>query len=164
MQEYKCCKCSFMSQFGLLNMVLTHYLVCILHSFTSLAHQMIKRTNQDLPTPVKYYNPDIAKEYKKIEAAAERRLLSMLPEEFQQDFAPFLVHEAAYEDDAAIVKQADCICAYLKCLEELSAGNHEFALAKKRLDVTLQERHTPEMAYFLETFAPSFELTLDEIS
>ena len=153
-----------MSQFGLLNMVLTHYLVCILHSFTSLAHQMIKRTNQDLPTPVKYYNPEIAKEYKKIEAAAEKRLLSMLPEELQDDFAPFLISEAADPEDAAVVKQADCICAYLKCLEELSAGNQEYALAKKRLDITLKERYTDEMDYFLHTFAPSFELTLDEIS
>ncbi|WP_275886904.1 YfbR-like 5'-deoxynucleotidase, partial [Vibrio cholerae] len=59
---------------------------------------------------------------------------------------------------------ADAICAYLKCLEELSAGNHEYAQAKKRLDVTLRERHSEEMAYFLQTFAPSFELTLDEIS
>lgn len=118
----------------------------------------------DLPTPVKYYNPEIAKEYKKIEAAAEKKLLSMLPEEFQEDFAPYLVSHQAHSDDTAIVKQADTICAYLKCLEELSAGNHEYALAKKRLDVTLKERHTPEMEYFLNTFAPSFELSLDEIS
>ncbi|HAS62245.1 MAG TPA: 5'-deoxynucleotidase [Vibrio sp.] len=118
----------------------------------------------DLPTPVKYYNPEIAKEYKKIEAAAEQRLLSMLPEEFQQDFAPYLLTESAHPEDAEIVKQADTICAYLKCLEELSAGNHEYALAKKRLDVTLRERHTAEMEYFLNTFAPSFELSLDEIS
>lgn len=118
----------------------------------------------DLPTPVKYYNPEIAKEYKKIEAAAEQKLLSMLPEEFQQDFAPFLLSESAHSEDEAIVKQADTICAYLKCLEELSAGNHEYALAKKRLDITLKDRHTPEMDYFLNTFAPSFELSLDEIS
>ncbi|KJY83487.1 hypothetical protein TW81_08290 [Vibrio galatheae] len=118
----------------------------------------------DLPTPVKYYNPEIAKEYKKIEAAAEQKLLTMLPEEFRDDFAPFLVSQSAHSQDAAIVKQADTICAYLKCLEELSAGNHEYALAKKRLDVTLKERHTPEMEYFLTTFAPSFELSLDEIS
>lgn len=122
------------------------------------------RTNGDLPTPVKYYNPEIAKEYKKIEAAAEQKLLSMLPEEFRDDFAPYLVSQCAHTEDAAIVKQADTICAYLKCLEELSAGNHEYALAKKRLDVTLKERQTPEMAYFLTTFAPSFELSLDEIS
>ncbi|WP_162046037.1 5'-deoxynucleotidase [Vibrio taketomensis] len=118
----------------------------------------------DLPTPVKYYNPEIAKEYKKIEAAAEKRLLNMLPEEFQEDFAPYLLSHSAHAEDAAIVKQADTICAYLKCLEELSAGNHEYALAKKRLDVTLKERHSPEMDYFLNTFAPSFELSLDEIS
>lgn len=118
----------------------------------------------DLPTPVKYFNPEIAKEYKKIEAIAEKRLLSMLPEELHEDFAPYLVSDATHPEDAAIVKQADTICAYLKCLEELSAGNHEYALAKKRLDVTLKERNSPEMEYFLTIFAPSFELSLDEIS
>ncbi len=118
----------------------------------------------DMPTPIKYYNPEIAKEYKKIEAAAEKKLLSMLPEEFHQDFAPYLISHSGYPEDLVIVKQADTICAYLKCLEELSAGNHEYELAKKRLDVTLKERQTPEMAYFLEVFAPSFELSLDEIS
>ncbi|CAM4221101.1 5'-deoxynucleotidase [Vibrio agarivorans] len=118
----------------------------------------------DLPTPVKYYNPEIAKEYKKIEAAAEQKLLSMLPEEFQQDFAPFLISHDAHPEDALIVKQADTLCAYLKCLEEIAAGNHEFELAKKRLDITLNERKTDEMTYFLEVFVPSFNLSLDEIT
>ncbi len=93
-----------------------------------------------------------------------KKLLSMLPEEFQDEFAPFLISQKAHPEDADIVKQADTICAYLKCLEELSAGNHEYALAKKRLDITLKERYTSEMEYFLNTFAPSFELSLDEIS
>ncbi|OMO20105.1 5'-deoxynucleotidase [Vibrio lentus] len=118
----------------------------------------------DLPTPVKYYNPDIAQEYKKIEAAAEQRLLSMLPEEFQDDFAPFLISGTANKEEQSIVKQADTICAYLKCLEELSAGNHEYEQAKRRLEETLSQRKSPEMDYFLTTFAPSFELSLDEIS
>ncbi|WP_299690575.1 5'-deoxynucleotidase [uncultured Vibrio sp.] len=118
----------------------------------------------DLPTPVKYYNPDIAQEYKKIEAAAEQRLLSMLPEEFQDDFAPFLISGTASQEEQSIVKQADTICAYLKCLEELSAGNHEYEQAKRRLEETLAQRKSPEMDYFLITFAPSFELSLDEIS
>lgn len=130
----------------------------------AMYHDSSEVLTGDLPTPVKYFNPDIAKEYKKIEAAAEQRLLAMLPEEFQDDFKPFLLTEEAHSEDATIVKQADSLCAYLKCLEELSAGNHEYALAKKRLDVTLKERQTPEMVYFLQTFAPSFELTLDEIS
>jgi 5'-deoxynucleotidase len=130
----------------------------------AMYHDTSEVLTGDLPTPVKYYNPEIAKEYKKIEAAAEHKLLSLLPEEFQEDFKPFLISNAAHEEDSQIVKQADSICAYLKCLEELSAGNHEYALAKKRLDETLQERKTPEMDYFLHTFAPSFELSLDEIS
>lgn len=118
----------------------------------------------DLPTPVKYYNSAIANEYKKIELAAEKRLVAMLPEEFQQDFAPFLQSEAIDPEDKALVKQADRLCAYLKCLEELSAGNHEFEQAKTRLEETMQQNETPEMRYFLDVFAPSFELTLDEIS
>ncbi|MFH0256426.1 5'-deoxynucleotidase [Vibrio rumoiensis] len=118
----------------------------------------------DLPTPVKYYNPAIANEYKKIELAAEKKLISMLPEEFQQDFAPFLISDEIDADDKAMVKQADSLCAYLKCLEELSAGNHEYEQAKSRLETTLKERETPEMRYFLDVFAPSFQLTLDEIS
>ncbi len=118
----------------------------------------------DLPTPVKYYNPDIAQEYKKIEAAAEQRLLSMLPEEFRDDFAPFLISGTASKEEQSIVKQADTICAYLKCLEELSAGNHEYEQAKRRLEETLEQRKSPEMDYFLTTFAPSFELSPDEIS
>ncbi|MCY9865353.1 5'-deoxynucleotidase [Vibrio coralliirubri] len=118
----------------------------------------------DLPTPVKYYNPDIAQEYKKIEAAAEQRLLSMLPEEFRDDFAPFLISGTASKEEQSIVKQADTICAYLKCLEELSAGNHEYEQAKRRLEETLEQRKSSEMDYFLTTFAPSFELSLDEIS
>ncbi|MFV0575703.1 MAG: 5'-deoxynucleotidase [Vibrio sp.] len=118
----------------------------------------------DLPTPVKYYNPAIAAEYKKIELAAEQKLVSMLPEEFQEDFAPFLDSQQISAEDKAMVKQADSLCAYLKCLEELYGGNHEFALAKTRLEQTLKERETPEMRYFLDVFAPSFELTLDEIS
>jgi len=118
----------------------------------------------DLPTPVKYYNPDIAQEYKKIEAAAEQRLLSMLPEEFRDDLSPFLISGTANKEEQSIVKQADTICAYLKCLEELSAGNHEYEQAKRRLEETLEQRKSPEMDYFLTTFAPSFELSLDEIS
>ncbi|GAL07458.1 5'-deoxynucleotidase [Photobacterium aphoticum] len=118
----------------------------------------------DMPTPIKYYNPAIAQEYKKIELAAEQKLLSMLPEEFRDDYAPLLDSHCIDPDDYAIVKQADSLCAYLKCLEELSVGNHEFTSAKKNLDNTLAERSTPEMEYFLATFVDSFNLTLDEIS
>lgn len=129
-----------------------------------LFHDCSEVLTGDMPTPIKYYNPAIAEEYKKIELAAEQKLLSMLPEEFHQDYAPLLDSHCIDPDDYHIVKQADSLCAYLKCLEELNAGNHEFAQAKKRLEETLATRETPEMRYFLETFAQSFTLTLDEIS
>ncbi|KKD01429.1 5'-deoxynucleotidase [Photobacterium sp. WH77] len=130
----------------------------------AMFHDASEVLTGDMPTPIKYFNPTIAEEYKKIELAAEQRLLSMLPDEFQADYAPLLVSDAIDQQDYHIVKQADTLCAYLKCLEELSAGNHEFTQAKKRLEETLEERKTQEMSYFLKTFATSFNLTLDEIS
>ena len=65
---------------------------------------------------------------------------------------------------AALYEQADALCAYLKCLEELSAGNNEFLLAKTRLEKTLESRRSEEMDYFMQVFVPSFHLSLDEIS
>lgn len=118
----------------------------------------------DLPTPVKYYNAQIANEYKKIEKIAQQKLIEMLPEELQDAWRPLLDEQQHSEDEAAIVKQADALCAYLKCLEELAAGNHEFQLAKARLEKTLTQRQSPEMDYFIEVFVPSFSLSLDEIS
>ena len=118
----------------------------------------------DMPTPIKYFNPAIAEEYKKIELAAEQKLLSMLPEEFHDDYAPLVDSEQINQEDYAIVKQVDSLCAYLKCLEELNVGNHEFAKAKANIEHNLQKRSTPEMEYFLATFVDSFNLTLDEIS
>ncbi|WP_299013515.1 5'-deoxynucleotidase [uncultured Photobacterium sp.] len=127
-------------------------------------HDVSEVLTGDMPTPIKYYNPAIAEEYKKIELAAEQKLLSMLPEEFRDDYAPLLDSHKVNKEDYKIVKQADSLCAYLKCLEELNAGNHEFTQAKKRLEHTLDERSTPEMEYFLTTFVESFNLTLDDIS
>ena len=118
----------------------------------------------DLPTPIKYYNPEIAREYKKIEKIAEQKLVGMLPPEFQDDYRMLIDSDALQPEEQHIVKQADALCAYLKCIEELSAGNNEFKLAKKRLKKTLRDRHSEEMDYFMNVFVPSFHLSLDEIS
>ncbi len=88
----------------------------------------------------------------------------MLPEELQEVYRPLLDEHQHSEAEQSVVKQADALCAYLKCLEELSAGNNEFLLAKARLEKTLQQRRSPEMDYFVEVFIPSFSLSLDEIS
>ncbi|ACT13805.1 MULTISPECIES: 5'-deoxynucleotidase [Pectobacterium] len=130
----------------------------------AMYHDASEVLTGDMPTPIKYYNAQIAHEYKKIEKIAQQKLVEMLPEELQQDYRMLLDDSYTSEEERAIVKQADALCAYLKCLEELSAGNAEFTLAKARLEKTLQLRHSPEMDYFMTVFVPSFSLSLDEIS
>ncbi|CDH34309.1 putative alpha helix protein [Xenorhabdus bovienii str. Intermedium] len=130
----------------------------------AMYHDASEVITGDLPTPIKYYNPQIAHEYKKIEKIAQHKLLAMLPSELQDDFRFILDDQLHTDEETAIVKQADALCAYLKCLEELSAGNAEFNQAKSRLEKTLAERHSEEMDYFLTVFVPSFSLSLDEIS
>ncbi|SQI38641.1 5'-nucleotidase yfbR [Leminorella richardii] len=130
----------------------------------AMYHDASEVLTGDMPTPIKYYNPQIAHEYKKIEKTAQLRLIEMLPEEIQQDFRTILDDSYYSEDEKLVVKQADALCAYLKSLEELSAGNNEFKLAKQRLEKTLKLRHSPEMDYFMKVFVPSFKLSLDEIS
>lgn len=130
----------------------------------ALYHDASEVLTGDLPTPVKYYNAQIAHEYKKIEKIAQQKLIEMLPPELQEAYRPLIDEHHYSAAEQAVVKQADALCAYLKCLEELSAGNHEFSLAKTRLEKTLTERRSPEMDYFMAVFVPSFTLSLDEIS
>ncbi|AEY02224.1 5'-nucleotidase YfbR [Oceanimonas sp. GK1] len=129
----------------------------------ALYHDASEVLTGDLPTPVKYFNHDIATAYKAIEQNAEQSLLAMLPAELQPAFAPLL---CGHRDDdySHLVKSADMLCAYLKCEEELSAGNREFAKARERLTAMLDARMNDEIQYFLEVFVPSFSLSLDEIS
>lgn len=129
----------------------------------AMYHDVSEVLTGDMPTPTKYYNPQITAEYKKIERIAERKLIAMLPEEFQEDFSHYIDNDYSDTHSRAIIKQADVLCAYLKTIEELNAGNKEFKLAKQRLKKTLLERKSPEMDYFMEIFVPSFLLPLDEI-
>jgi 5'-deoxynucleotidase len=117
----------------------------------------------DLPAPVKYFNPEIKNAYKEIEAAAASRLLHMIPEPLKADYRGLFFAEEADQEPRALVKAADKLCAYLKCLEEIGAGNQEFAKAEKTLRASVEELDLPEVRYFLDTFVPSFRLTLDEL-
>ena len=134
----------------------------------ALYHDSSEVLTGDLPTPVKYFNPEIAREYKKIELAAEQRLLAMLPPELIEDFRPLLDSRVQsgtqYEELARLVKDADTLCAYTKCLEEINAGNREFEPARKRLEAMLEARMSEEMRYFIDTFVASFSLPLDELN
>lgn len=130
----------------------------------ALFHDVSEVLTGDLPNPVKYFNNAIKEEYKKIEKIAEQRLIDMAPEEFREDYAALIDQQHHSSEEAFLVKAADVICAYLKTLEELAAGNKEFKLAKKRMDQTLKDYHSPEVEYFLEAYVPSFLLSLDEIT
>ncbi|MFU2113545.1 5'-deoxynucleotidase [[Pasteurella] aerogenes] len=118
----------------------------------------------DLPTPIKYFNPQITQVYKQIESAAELHLISLLPQELQQEFALYLDSQQFSQEEQHIVKQADLICAYIKTKFELEHGNQEFTQAKQRLEQLLDTWKSPEMDYFMQVFVPSFAQTLDEIA
>ncbi|MCL1126351.1 5'-deoxynucleotidase [Shewanella surugensis] len=130
----------------------------------AMFHDASEVITGDLPTPVKYFNKDIEAEYKKIEAIAEHRLLDMVPEEFKQDYQALLCSEYRDDEYTPLIKAADRLCAYLKCLEEQRAGNSEFDSAKKRLETTLARHSTPAVQYFIDYFIPSFTLDFDEIN
>lgn len=117
----------------------------------------------DLPAPVKYFNPEIKTAYKAIEASAAGRLVWMLPEALRADYEPVFHPGEADREHGRLVAAADKLCAYLKCLEEGAAGNREFAKAEKTLRSVVEGFDLPEVRYFLETFVPSFRLTLDEL-
>lgn len=118
----------------------------------------------DLPTPIKTYNPEIKTAYKKIEGIAAKRLLSMLPEELRADYESIL---CPCDEDAELwrlVKAADKLCAYFKCIEERMMGNQSFEKAEQAIREQLDASPEPEVAYFLEHCVPSFSLTLDELN
>ena len=94
-------------------------------------------------------------------AVAEEKLLHMLPEEFQPVYAPILT--VTDPETERLVKAADKLSAYIKCVEELKAGNSEFRDAAVQTRAALEEYELPEVTYFLETFMPSFSLTLDQL-
>ena len=129
----------------------------------ALFHDASEVLTGDLPTPVKYFNPDIRIAYQTIETVANRKLLDMVPVELQEDYRALFLGEEADREHRDLVKAADRLAAYIKCLEELAAGNHEFSKAEKALRASVEALPLPEVRYFLDTFVPSFKLTLDEL-
>ena len=127
----------------------------------ALFHDAPEIITGDMPTPVKYYNPDIKTAYKQVEAVAQDRLLSMLPPELAAVYEPLV-----RESDGTVrryVKAADKLSAYIKCVEEGKAGNSEFKMAAEQTMAALKEMNMEELDWFMERFLPAFELTLDEL-
>ena len=153
--------------------LLAHFLCLIAKHYTgtpcrpemvavaALYHDASEILTGDMPTPIKYDNPAIRTAYKDVEAVAEHKLLNMLPEELRGVYAPILTVEDP--EIEALVKAADKLSAYIKCVEELKAGNNEFREAAAQTRKALESYGMPEVESFLETFMDSFSLTLDEL-
>jgi 5'-deoxynucleotidase len=130
----------------------------------ALYHDISEVLTGDLPSPVKEFNPEINRAYHAIEAASKEKLFALIPDALKPGYESFFRPDPRDETHRRLVRAADKLCAYLKCLEETGAGNPEFAQAEKSLRAGVEELDLPEVRYFLETFVPSFRLTLDELN
>ncbi len=129
----------------------------------AMYHDVGEVITGDLATPIKYFNPSIKSAYGEIDVIARNKLLDMVPEELRADYEKLLfVDETTVE--WKLVKAADRICAYVKCLEELKAGNREFSKAEKTIKKAIDKIDLPEVEFFMKRFVPSYVLTLDELN
>ncbi len=127
----------------------------------ALYHDASEILTGDLPTPIKYYNPSIKEAYKQVERISGEKLLSMLPPELRGSYEHLVL-----EDDETlnpIVKAADKLSAYIKCVEEQKAGNSEFDSAARQTMEAMKAMERPELDWFLEHALPAFFLNLDEL-
>lgn len=127
----------------------------------ALFHDAPEIITGDMPTPIKYYNPDIKTAYRQVEAVAQDKLLSMLPPELAPAYEPLV-----REDDKTVrryVKAADKLSAWLKCVEERKAGNTEFGRAEEETMASLRSMNMEEVDWFLERMGGAFQLTLDDL-
>lgn len=127
----------------------------------ALYHDASEILTGDLPTPIKYYNPDIKDAYKQVEHIAGNRLLEMLPEALREVYTPLVMESD--EDLNPIVKAADKLSAYIKCVEEQKAGNTEFDSAAEQTMQALHAMDRPELEWFLDQCLPAFSKNLDQL-
>lgn len=116
----------------------------------------------DLPTPVKYSSPELRRAYQRLEQEAGERLLSLAPAALREDYRPYLIQQDDYAH--RLVKAADRIAAYIKCVEERQAGNREFLSAEQSILQSIREISLPEVQAFFNQCVPAFALSLDELS
>ena len=127
----------------------------------ALYHDATEILTGDLPTPIKYYNPEMKTAYKQVEKVAGNRLLDMLPQELRESYAPLVLEED--KDVRPVVKAADKLSAHIKCLEEQKAGNSEFLSAVTQTRQAMESLDLPELNWFLENCLEPFTRNLDQL-
>ena len=124
-------------------------------------HEASEVITGDMPTPIKYFSPEMRDAYKSVESVARETILSTLPEEFRGEYDGVI---NATPEEYRLVKYADKLTAYIKCVEETANGNSEFKKAAKSIEKELRAYKSKSVDYFLDTFVPPFALTLDDLS
>lgn len=130
----------------------------------SIYHDCSEILTGDMPTPIKYYNPEIKTAYKEVEAVANEKLAAMLPDDLREDYRPLLTHEGEDPELLKLLKAADKISALVKCVEEENSGNKEFSKAKISIMKSIMDMNIPEAEVFVKEFLPSYGLTIDELN
>ncbi len=127
----------------------------------ALYHDASEILTGDLPTPIKYYNPEIRNAYKRVERIYGERLLDMLPPQLRHCYE----HDVLEDDETVnpIVKAADRLSAYIKCVEEQKTGNTEFDSAARQIMASMKELHRPELDWFIDECLDAFSKNLDEL-
>ena len=128
----------------------------------ALYHDAPEILTGDLPTPIKYHSRSVKAAYDEVEAVAAEKLLSALPEALRPAYRELLTAPER-EEEHALVKAADTLSAYIKCVEERRAGSREFLSAEAASREKLEAMDLTEVRYFLEHFMPGFEKNLDEL-
>jgi 5'-deoxynucleotidase len=128
----------------------------------ALFHDSPEILTGDMPTPIKYHNAEIMSAYHQVEKLSAKKLLDTLPVELKSSYEALICFEVD-DDMHRLVKAADTLSAYIKCIEERKAGNNEFILAEAQSKNKLDSYNLPELRYFMENFIPAFELSLDEL-
>lgn len=168
-------RCENLSEHSLDVAVIAHCLVLIHNkrfggnlnaeraALLALFHDATEIITGDMPTPVKYFNPEIKNAYKEIETTAGNRLVSMLPDDFKDDMDEIIKMNGAGDSELKkFVKAADKFSALIKCIEEIKMGNSEFSKAKEATEKSIHNMNMPENEVFEKEFLPSFYLSLDE--
>ena len=126
----------------------------------ALFHDAPEIITGDMPTPVKYHSGALTAAYKEVERGAAEKLVSMLPVELRGAYESLISGDVG-EENEQLVKAADRLSAYIKCIEERKAGNLEFLSAERQTLERIRSMGLPEAGYFIEHFIPAFELDLD---
>lgn len=129
-----------------------------------LYHDVPEIITGDMPTPVKYHSAEMRSAFAAVEQYASERLLSMLPDDLRPDYEPLLSENTQEEAEMhVLVKAADKLSAYIKCIEERKAGNSEFSDAERATKKALEKMQCPEAEMFIEEFLPAYSLPLDKL-